>query len=66
MSILENVVSDSSPQRGEVKCGGHTAHADDTLALLILTHCHRGLGTLYAQTGRRSRPTTSGPLTGPS
>jgi len=36
MSVLENVVSDSSLQRGEVKGGGHTAHAEDSLALLIL------------------------------
>ena len=35
MSVIENAVSDPS-RWGEVTCGGHTAHADDTLALLIL------------------------------
>ena len=40
------------------------AHYQQALALAeelgmrpLQTHCHRGLGTLYAQAGRRSRPT---------
>jgi hypothetical protein len=33
MRVLANAVSDTSPRWGEVTCGGHTAHADDTHVL---------------------------------
>jgi hypothetical protein len=29
MSVIENAVSDPSLQRGEVKCGGHTAQENN-------------------------------------
>ena len=29
MSVLENAVSDPSPQRGKAKCGSHTAQENN-------------------------------------